>query len=145
MAAEQLIDAGQQYYILATEVPVAERTLVLKQDDTFAVFNDFGDIDAEARYEEGLYHAGTRYLSRLTPSLASHRLLLLSSTVRRDNVMMAVDLTNPDLYINGSLVLPRGTLHINRSKVIWHEVCYELIRVRNFALTTVAIDLAVRF
>jgi glycogen debranching enzyme len=145
MAAEQLIDAGQQYYILATEVPVAERTLVLKQDDTFAVFNDFGDVDAEARYEEGLYHGGTRFLSRLTLTLASHRLLLLSSTVRRDNVLMAVDLTNPDLYVNGSLVLPRGTLHINRSKVIWHEVCYELIRVRNFALATVAIDLAVRF
>ena len=50
MAAEQLIDAGNQYYILATEVPVAERTLVLKRDDTFGVFNDFGDVDAEARY-----------------------------------------------------------------------------------------------
>jgi len=145
MAAEQLIDAGQQYYILATEVPVAERTLVLKQDETFAVFNDFGDIDAEARYEEGLYHGGTRFLSRLTLTLASHRLLLLSSTVRRDNVLMAVDLTNPDLYAGGQLVLPRGTLHINRSKFIWRDVCYELIRVRNFALATVAIDLAVRF
>ncbi len=145
MAAEQLIDAGQQYYILATEVPVAERTLVLKQDQTFGVFNDFGDIDAEARYEEGLYHDGTRFLSRLTLSLASHRLLLLSSTVRRDNVLIAVDLTNPDLYIAGQLVLPRGTLHINRSKFIWQNVCYELIRVRNFALGPVAIDLEVRF
>lgn len=145
MAAEQLIDAGQQYYILATEVPVAERTLVLKQDDTFGVFNDFGDIDAEARYEEGLYHGGTRFLSRLTLTLASHRLLLLSSTVRRDNVMIGVDLTNPDLYVAGQLVLPRGTLHINRSKFIWEKVCYELIRVRNFALGPVAIDLELRF
>ncbi len=145
MAAEQLIDAGQHYYILATEVPVAERTLVLKQDETFGVFNDFGDVDAEARYEEGVYHAGTRFLSRLTLTMSSHRLLLLSSTVRRDNVLMTVDLTNPDLYVAGNLLLPRGTLHISRSKFIWHDVCYELVRVRNFALASVAINLAVRF
>ena len=145
MAAEQLIDAGQHYYILATEVPVAERTLVLKQDETFGVFNDFGDVDAEARYEEGVYHAGTRFLSRLTLTMSSHRLLLLSSTVRRDNVLMTVDLTNPDLYVGGNLLLPRGTLHISRSKFIWHDVCYELVRVRNFALASVAINLAVRF
>jgi glycogen debranching enzyme len=145
VAAEQLIDAGQQYYILATEVPVAERTFVLKQDETFGVFNDFGDIDAEARYEEGLYHTGTRFLSRLTLTLASHRPLLLSSTVRRDNVVMAVDLTNPDLYSGGQLVLPRGTLHLNRTKHVWNDVCYELVRVRNFSLTPVIIDIAVRF
>jgi glycogen debranching enzyme len=145
MAAEQLIDAGLQYYILATEVPVAERTFVLKQGETFGVFNDFGDVDAEARYEEGLYHDGTRFLSRLALTLASHRPLLLSSTVRRDNVVMGVDLTNPDLYIAGHLVLPRGTLHINRTKHIWCDVCYELIRVRNFALEPVTIDIAVRF
>ncbi len=145
MAAEQLIDAGQQYYIVATEVSVAERTYVLKQGETFAVFNDFGDIDAEARTEEGLYHAGTRFLSRLKLTLASHRPLLLSSTIRRDNVVMTVDLTNPDLYVAGRVALPRGTLHINRTRHIWHEVCYELIRVRNFALATVAIDLALSF
>jgi len=144
MAAE-LTPQEQQYYISATEVPVAERTLVLKQDDAFGVFNDFGDVDAEARYEEGLYHAGTRYLSRLTFTIASHRLLLLSSTVRRDNVVMGVDLTNPDLYVNGSLVLPRGTLHLNRQKFLWHGVCYELIRIRSFALTAVTVDLSVRF
>jgi glycogen debranching enzyme len=145
VAAEQLINAGQQYYILATDVPVAERTFVLKQDETLGVFNDFGDIDADALREEGLYHTGTRFLSRLTLTLASHRPLLLNSTVRRDNVLMAVDLTNPDLYAGGQVVLPRGTLHINRTKHIWKNVCYELVRVRNFALVPVTIDIAVRF
>ena len=56
MAAEQLIEARQQYYILATEPSVAEHTYVIKRGDTFAVFNDLGDIDAWARTEEGLYH-----------------------------------------------------------------------------------------
>lgn len=76
--------------------------------------------------------------------LASHRPLLLSSTIRRDNVLMAVDLTNPDLYVDGRIVLPRGTLHLNRSRLIWHGVCYELIRIRNFALSAVNIDLEPR-
>ena len=31
-------------------------------------------------------------------------------------------------------MLPRGTLHITRSRFIWAGVCYEMIRVRNFAL-----------
>ena len=31
MAAEQLIEARQQYYILATELSVAERTYVIKR------------------------------------------------------------------------------------------------------------------
>jgi glycogen debranching enzyme len=145
MAAEPLIDAGKHYYIVATEVRVAERTRVLKQGDTFGVFNEFGDIDTEARHEEGLYHAGTRHLSGMRLALASHRPLLLSSNVRRDNVLMAVDLTNPDLYVGDSLVLPRGTLHINRTKLLWENACYELIRVSNFSLASVAIDLTLSF
>jgi glycogen debranching enzyme len=145
MAAEQLIDHGQHYYIVATERPGAVRTHVLKQGETFAVFDDFGDIDIESRAELGLYHAGTRFLSRLKLTLAAHRPLLLSSAVRRDNVVMSVDLTNPDLYAFGEVVLPRGTLHVNRTRHIFNGVCYELIRVRNFALAGIAIDLALSF
>src|SRR5262245_45166650 len=125
MAAEQLIDARQQYYILATEAPFAERTHVLKRGETFAVFNDLGDIDALARNEEGLYHAGTRFLSRLTLLLAAHRPLLLSSSVRRDNLVMSADLTNPDFYRDGTVVMPRSTLHVSRTRHIWQDVCYE--------------------
>jgi glycogen debranching enzyme len=145
MAAEQLIEHGQQYYIVATERPAAVGTHVLKHGETFAVFDDFGDIEGGGGTELGLYHAGTRFLSRLKLTLAAHRPLLLSSTVRRDNVVMSVDLTNPDLYTFGEVALPRGTLHINRTRYILNGVCYELIRIRNFALAGIAIDLAVSF
>jgi len=145
MVIQALTDAEQRYYILATDVPVAERTLILKQGETFGVFNEFGDIDAGARREEGLYNAGTRYLSGLSLSLASHRPLLLSSTVRRDNLLMVADLTNPDLYVAGQLAFPRGTLHINRTKVLWLDVCYEQIRIRNFSLADLEMDFAIGF
>ena len=42
-------------------------------------------------------------------------------------------------------MLPRGTLHITRSRFIWDGVCHEMIRVRNFALSTVSVELVVRF
>jgi glycogen debranching enzyme len=135
----------QQYYILATESPAHERTLVLKEGETFAVFNDFGDIDSAARHEEGLYHHGTRFLSRLELSIAQGRPLLLSSTLRRDNVLLAVDLTNPDMYYDGQLKLPRGTLHIYRSKFLRQGVCYERIHIRNYALSPVEIGITFRF
>src|SRR5215469_14312634 len=122
------------YYIQATAAPSTDRPLVLKQDDTFAVFDHYGDIDCAARAEEGIYHHGTRFLSCLMLRLLEHRALLLSSTVRRDNVLLAADLTNPDVYGDGSLMLARGTLHIYRSQFLWQNALYSSIRIRNFAL-----------
>ena len=145
MPAESVVDDVQRYYILAPEVAVPERTLVLKQDDTFGVFNDFGDIDAAARHEEGLFHEGTRFLSQLVLTLVGARPLLLSSASRRDNLLMSADLTNPDVYLAGHVVLPRGSLHIYRSKLIWQSVCYERIHVRNFTREPQKVALALGF
>jgi glycogen debranching enzyme len=143
--AESVVDDVHRYYILAPEVAVPERTLVLKQDDTFGVFNDFGDIDAAARHEEGLFHEGTRFLSQLVLTLVGGRPLLLSSASRRDNLLLSADLTNPDVYLAGHVVLPRGSLHIYRSKLIWQSVCYERIHVRNFTREPQKVALALGF
>jgi glycogen debranching enzyme len=145
VSAASVNTAATEFYILAPEVPVPERTLVLKHDETFALFNDFGDIAAGARHEEGLYHQGTRFLSRLALKLAGGRPLLLSSAVRRDNLLMGVDLTNPDIYLGGNMMLPRGSLHIYRSKLIWGAVCYEHLHVRNFTRTPLDISLSLEF
>ncbi len=113
-AANETLQEGSQYYIQATNAPSIERSRVLKQDETFGVFDQYGDIDASEQNEEGIFHRGTRFLSRLRVKLIERRALLLSSTVRRDNVLLAVDLTNPDILSEGRLLLPRGTLHIYR-------------------------------
>jgi glycogen debranching enzyme len=145
VSADNVNTAATEYYILAPEVPVPERTFVLKHDDTFGLFNDFGDIAAGARHEEGLYHGGTRFLSRLALKLAGSRPLLLSCDVRRDNLVMGVDLTNSDIYLGADLILPRGSLHIYRSKLIWDGVCYEHIQLRNFTRNALDIALALEF
>jgi glycogen debranching enzyme len=145
MSAQGLSDLAQQYYIVAPEIPIPERTLVLKQDETFGLFNEFGDIDTRARQDEGLYFDGTRYLSELSLSLAGGRPLLLSAGSRRDNLLISADLTNPDLYVRGHVMVPRGSIHIFRTKLLWQCSCYERIHVRNFTREPLEIALAMSY
>ena len=61
------------------------------------------------------------------------RPLLLSSTVKEDNVLLAVDLTNPDLHDgDGTLALPRGAAPRVPQQVPLGGVCYERLRVPNY-------------
>ena len=53
------------YYVTAPVPPGSERDRVLKQGDTFAVFDHHGDIRPAGMGEQGLYHEGTRFLSVL--------------------------------------------------------------------------------
>src|SRR6185369_1577174 len=105
-----------QYYIHPKSVQGDDRVRVLKDDDTFAVFDRFGDSQCEGASEQGLYHQGTRFLSKLVLHLGAERPLLLSSAVRMDNVLLSIDLANPDVSVNGEIVLPRGTLHLYRTR-----------------------------
>ena len=145
MSSAGLSDSAQQYYIVAPEIPRPERTLVLKHGETFGLFNEFGDVDTRARQDEGLYHQGTRFLSSLTLSLAGGRPLLLSAAVRRDNLLMSADLTNPDIYLDGHVIAPRGSIHIFRTKLIWEGACYERIHVRNFSREPLDVTLGIAY
>src|SRR5262249_3233580 len=137
--AMEIIRLKDQYYILAASSLADTRRLVLKQGDTFAVFDRHGDILPVRLGEQGVYHHGTRFLSQFALRLGAQRPQLLSSTVREDNLLLVVDLTNPDIEANGKVVLPRGTLHIHRSKFLWESVCYESFRVSNYGQDTVSV------
>jgi glycogen debranching enzyme len=146
LASEPEFPDVELHQVVATDVPSGERTHVLRHDDCFGLFNEIGDVDAETRSEAGLYRGGVRHLSRFTLTVASQRPLLLASSPREDNVLLAVNLTNADVRGEGGrVVLPRGTLHITRTRYLWNGVCHEMLRVRNFALTTVNVELVIRF
>ena len=146
LASEPAFSDADPHQVVSADVPSGERAHALRHDDCFGFFNEIGDIDAETRSEAGLYRAGVRHLSRLTLTIASQRPLLLSGAPREDNVLLVVSLTNADVRGEGGrVILPRGTLHITRSRFIWNGVCHELLRVRNFALHTVSVELAIRF
>ncbi len=125
-------EAESQFYIPAA-VSLQERKLrALKHGDTFALFDHYGDIIPHSGTPEGVFHRDTRYLSRLELLLNGQRSMLLSSTIQDDNATLAVDLTNPDIYVAGHLSLPRNTIHLQRLKFIWRGTCHERIAVRNF-------------
>jgi glycogen debranching enzyme len=133
------------YHILAASSPADERTRVLKQGDTFAVFDHYGDIKPGGLGEEGLYHEGTRYLSCLLLEMEGGRPFFLNSTVRDENDQLAVALTNPDLLTGGKIRAPLGTLHLALKKFLWQRAFYQQLRIRNHGLQTVETTLTLHF
>src|SRR6266542_1252118 len=143
--AREVIRVRNEFYIRSSSARVDVRTRVLKQGETFAVFDRFGDIETFGTGELGLYYQDTRFLSRLTLKLGKVRPLLLSSTVREDNAVMAVDATNPDSWRDGEIVIPRGTLHVFRSKILWEKTCHERLRIHNYGRAAVDVSFAIEF
>jgi glycogen debranching enzyme len=133
------------YYILAPAPFAGERDRVLKQGDTFGAFDHHGDIRPVGMKEQGLFHEGTRFLSCLILRLGRGDPLFLSSTVKEDNAILAVDLTNPDIRVGDSVAIPRGTLHLFRSLFLWEGVCYQRLRLRNYGSSRVETAYSLRF
>jgi glycogen debranching enzyme len=133
------------YYIVAPAPLAGERDRVLKQDDTFAVFDHHGDIRPVGMKEQGLYHEGTRFLSCLILRLGRGDPLFLSSTVKEDNALLAVDLTNPDIRKDDRVAVPRGTLHLFRSMFLSRGVGYQQLRLRNYSAAPVETFFSLRF
>ena len=132
------------FYITAKGVLDKARR-VLKHGDTFAVFNSFGDIGAIATGEDGVFHRDTRHLSRLEFRLNGLQPLLLGSNIRDDNSVLTVDLTNPDIFFDKKLVLPKDAVHINRSIFLRDGTAYQRLGARNFGEQTVDLTLSLSF
>jgi glycogen debranching enzyme len=118
---------------------------VLKHGDSFAVFDARGDIVSREASEEGLYHDGTRFLSRYELMLYGQQPLLLSSTVSGDNLVFEADLTNPDLRRDGIVTINRGEINICRSRMLWNACFVERIQVTNYRLDHLEVPLSLYF
>jgi glycogen debranching enzyme len=118
---------------------------VLKHGDTFGVFDVHGDVAAGDNGEQGLYHAGTRFLSRFELLLGRRRPLLLSSTISEDNTVLAVDLTNPDVVRGEEFLVTRGSLHIFRGRTLWNGRAVERLRLSNHSRHAIQTPLALHF
>jgi glycogen debranching enzyme len=138
---EDVIQVQDQFYILATASKAAERTAVLKNGDTFAVFDYSGDVAAFGLGQQGLYHEGTRYLSRFRLRLNGHNPLLLSARVKEDNELFGADLTNPDIPLDEEHVLAHDLVHLFRSRFLWEATWHERIRLWNYSRGPVHVSL----
>ena len=132
------------FYIPMTG-PAARPRRVLKHDDTFMVLDSHGDIGASAGGPDGLFDHDTRYLARLELVLDSVQPLLLGSNLRDDNSALTVDLTNPDIYRDDRLVLPKDMLHIVRTVFLWRGTAFQRIGLRNHGASKASFDLTLWF
>ena len=138
-----IIRWNEQYYILASSSLADGRTEVLKHGETFAVFDRYGDMHQVLPGPQGLYHEGTRFLSQSELLVQGQRPMLLSATVKEDNTLFTVDLTNPDLMHNGQKVVQRGTVHLCRTRFLWEGTWYERLRVRNYGSQSIPLAITV--
>ena len=133
-----------QFYIPATG-PATRPRRTLKCGDTFVVVDSHGEIGASAGGTDGLFHADTRFISHLELLLNGTQPLLLGSNVRDDNTLLTVDLTNPDVYLDHHLVLPKDTIHLVRTIFLWRDTAYQRLAVRNHGDSPVELRLSILF
>jgi glycogen debranching enzyme len=134
----------QPFYIPMTG-PAARPRRSLKHDDTFIVLDSHGDIGASAGGPDGLFNADTRYLARLELMFEDVQPLLLGSNLRDDNSSLTVDLTNPDVYRQGRLVVEKDMLHIVRTIFLWRGTAYQRIGFQNHGDRRAAFDVTLLF
>src|SRR6202163_4123226 len=132
------------FYIPMTG-PAARPRRSLKHDDTFIVLDSHGDIGASAGGPDGLFNTDTRYLARLELVLDELQPLLLGSSLRDDNSALTIDLTNPDVYRQGRIVLQKDMLHIVRTVFLWRGTAYQRIGLQNHGETPASFDLTLLF
>ena len=132
------------FYIPMTG-PAARPRRSLKHDDTFIVLDSHGDIGASAGGPDGLFNADTRYLARLELVLNDVQPLLLGSNLRDDNSGLTIDLTNPDVYRDGRIVLQRDMLHIVRTHFLWRGTAYQRIGIQNHGESAASFDVTLLF
>ncbi|HEY1788698.1 MAG TPA: amylo-alpha-1,6-glucosidase [Verrucomicrobiae bacterium] len=140
-----IIEVQGHYYIRANASIADTGARVLKHADTFAIFDRHGDIRPLGFENQGIFHEGTRFLSRWKLLVNGASPLLLSSNVREDNDFLIVDLTNPPLPFPDGRTVQQGTIHFVRTIFLLDNNCFERIEVSNFGLDPVTLIVGLEF
>src|SRR5215210_6616661 len=80
----------ERFDIAAAEISARQR-YALKADDTFAVIDAHGDINAGGAGSDGVFHADTRRLSHLRMTVMGADPLLLGSSLAQDGTYIHAD------------------------------------------------------
>ncbi|MBM5808974.1 MAG: amylo-alpha-1,6-glucosidase [Cyanobacteria bacterium M_surface_9_m1_291] len=113
---------------------------VLKDGETFAMLDGRGEICPESHPDSGIFHRGTRHLSRLQLLLWGQSGAVLSSTERGEMGVHVSHLTN-DFSAEG----PRqGVVHLERSTVLTPSSCLQELSFTNYGETVLQMPLCFR-
>ena len=131
------------FYIPVTASTAGNDRHVLKNANSFAVLDPFGQIQASGPAAEGLFFEDTRYLSRLAMAINGERPLLLSSTVTEGNTMLSVDLANPEGADRGHAHLAPVSIHLLNEIVLGGNALFATVAVRNYGREPAEVELTV--
>src|SRR5438105_4987593 len=119
MNNDGIIEVENKFYISTNSSYADNRIMVLNHSDTFGVFDRWGDINQYGEAIQGIYHEGTRYLSTCEFRINNLRPLLLSSSIKEENEILSVDLTNEALAsIADKEAVYKSSIHISRNKFL---------------------------
>jgi len=131
------------FYIPVTASTAGNGRHVLKNANSFAVFDELGQFQASGSAAEGLFFEDTRYLSRLAVAINGARPLLLSSTVTEGNTMLSVDLANPDTADHGSPGLAPVSIHLLNEIALGSDALFATINLHNYSREPAELSLSI--
>lgn len=130
---EDIVQLENQIYIKASSTLADQRLRVLKQGEAFGIFDVYGDIKPVGLGTQGLYLGSTRFLSRFELRLGGRYPTLLSSSITRDDLLLIADLSNPDIPNCEGKSIKHSAFHIQRTKFLSEDSCFEEIEITNFS------------
>jgi len=139
-AAEEAAPFG----VAITEAGSRER-FALKCDDTFAVVDVHGDINADGRGSDGVFQADTRYISHLRLVIWSVDPLLLGSSLSQDGTYARADLTNPDIMHGGHVIVAKEQIHIERAFYVDAGGLRQRLILSNYGQSQIDVPLTIGF
>ncbi|HTQ04625.1 MAG TPA: amylo-alpha-1,6-glucosidase [Polyangiaceae bacterium] len=144
MPPEPESEHAPDHHIVGSASHETEGGRVLKHDDAFLIVDRLGEILPTGRGEQGIYYRGTRYVSRLRVRFAKRPSMLLCSSVLENNVLLAVDLSNPEMK-GENHVVEHGTVHLARRALLRDNAYFERVHVRNYSGGVVSFPLTIEF
>jgi glycogen debranching enzyme len=131
----------EEYYLLASASAQRRPQFLLNHAESFAIFDLDGDIPLARREAYGLFHYGTRFLSRYELRLNGQLPLLLSTTTTHEGSGVVTYLSNADEVQQGKIVLLRDSVAVRRDKTLFAGTLYERIHLHNFKQESLSLEL----
>lgn len=136
---------AQPSFYIAAMGPSSRPRHSLKQGDTFLVIDSHGEIGVSAGGPDGVFHADTRHLSRFSLDVDDAEPLVLGSEITEDNAGLVVELTNPDVILDGKLQLAKDTLYFSRFFFVWDGTLHERCSIHNHGRERLKFTLTYKF
>ncbi len=123
--------------------PRRVNNLTLLDGKVFLATTLAGDITPPGAPDVGLFFQDTRFSSHYELRVNQHRAVVLSASVRA-NQLAQIELTTPAAINRNSFELPENTVHIRREQVL-DDGLFDRLRLENYHLQPVELELELRF